>query len=55
MARVAAHCLPVDEDVAAAEARAVDEVVAQREVLLEVLIGGVRRHDTQVMFVLRSM
>lgn len=37
--------LPVDEDVAAAEACAVDEVVAQREVLLEVLIGGVRRHD----------
>ena len=45
----------VYQHVAAAQSRRVDEVVADREVLREVLIGRVRRHDAQVVLVLEPM
>lgn len=43
---------PVDQHVATAQSGGVDEVVAQGEVLREVLVRGVRRHHAQIVFVL---
>lgn len=42
----------MDQHVATAQSGGVDEVVAQGEVLREVLVRGVRRHHAQIVFVL---
>lgn len=44
--------LPVDEDVAVSQTCSVYEIVAEREVLGQILVRGVRGHHTQIVFVL---
>jgi hypothetical protein len=45
---------PVDEDIAAAQSGRMDEIIAEREVLCEILVRSVGRHHTQVVFVLQQ-
>jgi hypothetical protein len=45
---------PVDEDVAAAQPGRMDEIVAERKVLREILVRSVGRHHAQIVLVLQE-
>jgi hypothetical protein len=44
----------MDEDIAAAQSGRMDEIIAEREVLCEILVRSVGRHHTQVVLVLQQ-
>jgi hypothetical protein len=46
--------LPVYEDVTATQSGRMYEVIAEWEILRQILIRGVRRYHTQVVFVLQQ-
>jgi hypothetical protein len=45
---------PVDEDIAATQSGRVYEVIAEWEILRQILVRGVRRYHTQIVLVLQQ-
>lgn len=45
-------CLPMNKNIAIPQSSSVNEIVAQTEVLRQVLVRGVRSHDAEVVLVL---